>query len=233
MSTPTSLLAAGLGWAAGMRSMTPPAVLARTLVSQRPSIPLLARRRRQPARVLGTGRAATLLTVAAAGELTADKLPVAPPRTSPRQHLAPMVTLPRRGPPRGPMTKGHGPTETRGPPGSGRSRFGSRWVSWPSSLSGSRQHRGGPRPHRRVLVTRRPGRPQKHSRSPRSRRRVRLRRRTNRPAAQLDRPWKRRSPSRKHPRAQRRAPQAGHRFIAHPKSSKPTAERAGPRFPTS
>ncbi|PAP81493.1 hypothetical protein B1759_09245 [Rubrivirga sp. SAORIC476] len=83
MSTPTSLLAAGLGWAAGMRSMTPPAVLARTLVSQRPSIPLLARRRRQPARVLGTDRAATLLTVAAAGELTADKLPVAPPRTSP------------------------------------------------------------------------------------------------------------------------------------------------------
>ncbi len=165
--------------------------------------------------------------------MTGSEPPSPPPRTSPRQHLAPMVTLPRRGPPRGPMTKGHGPTETRGPPGSGRSRFGSRWVSWPSSLSGSRQHRGGPRPHRRVLVTRRPGRPQKHSRSPRSRRRVRLRRRTNRPAAQLDRPWKRRSPSRKHPRAQRRAPQAGHRFIAHPKSSKPTAERAGPRFPTS
>ena len=83
MSTPTPLLAAGLGWAAGMRSMTPPAVLARTLASRKPSVPLLARQRRQPARALGADRAATLLTIAAAGELTADKLPVAPPRTSP------------------------------------------------------------------------------------------------------------------------------------------------------
>lgn len=83
MSTPTPLLAAALGWAAGMRSMTPPAVLAQTLAGQALSIPLLARRRRQPARALSTDRAGTLLTVAAAGELTVDKLPVAPPRTSP------------------------------------------------------------------------------------------------------------------------------------------------------
>ena len=81
MSAPTSLLAATLGWAAGMRSMTPPAVLAHALGSRTLANRLLTRRRPQPARTLGTDRAAALLTVAAAGELVVDKLPMAPPRT--------------------------------------------------------------------------------------------------------------------------------------------------------
>ena len=83
MSAPTSLLAAALGWAAGMRSATPVAVLSRTLAGSKPRIPQLARRRRQPAQVLASDRATTLLPLAAAGELVVDKLPVAPPRTSP------------------------------------------------------------------------------------------------------------------------------------------------------
>lgn len=83
MSAPTPLLAAVLGWAAGMRSMTPPAVLAQTLNRARPRVPQLARRRRPPAAALGSDRAAALLPLAAAGELVADKLPVTPARTDP------------------------------------------------------------------------------------------------------------------------------------------------------
>ena len=83
MSAPTTLLAAVLGWAAGMRSATPPAVLSRTLSGATPRIPQLARRRPQPARVLGTDRAKIALSLAAAGELVADKLPITPARTDP------------------------------------------------------------------------------------------------------------------------------------------------------
>lgn len=83
MSAPTPLLAAALGWAAGMRSMMPPAVLAQTLSRSKPRVPHLARRRRQPADALGSDRAATLLPLAAAGELIGDKLPITPGRTDP------------------------------------------------------------------------------------------------------------------------------------------------------
>ncbi len=87
MAAPTTILAAAFGWAAGMRSAMPLTVLSRTLASQTSPVPLLARRRRQPARALGSDRAAALLPLAAAGEIVADKTPMIPPRTSP----APLV----------------------------------------------------------------------------------------------------------------------------------------------
>jgi len=73
--------AAALGWIAGMRSMTPPALLARTLSDRSPVGRLL--RRREPAASLGSDAAARLLPLAAAGELVGDKLPITPARTSP------------------------------------------------------------------------------------------------------------------------------------------------------
>lgn len=79
----TTALAAALGWAAGMRSATPVAALARALADARSPFPRLARTPRGPARVLGTDAAATWLPVAAAGELVVDKLPMTPARTSP------------------------------------------------------------------------------------------------------------------------------------------------------
>lgn len=74
--TPTPLLAIALGWTAGMRSMTPPALLAHALSGT-------VRPRRQPARVLTSPLAQRLLPLAAGGELIADKLPITPARTSP------------------------------------------------------------------------------------------------------------------------------------------------------
>jgi uncharacterized membrane protein len=76
MPLPTTLAAAGLGWAAGMRSMTAPAALAHVL-SDRFGAP-----RRQPARLLASDRVAGLLKLAAAGEVVGDKMPFAPDRTS-------------------------------------------------------------------------------------------------------------------------------------------------------
>ena len=70
----TSLLSAALGWAVGMRSATPPTVLARALAHGR-------RPRRQPARALAS--AASWLPLAAGGEILADKLPAMPNRTAP------------------------------------------------------------------------------------------------------------------------------------------------------
>jgi uncharacterized membrane protein len=66
-----------------MRSMMPAAALAQTLNRSKPSIPQFARRRRQPAAALASDRAASLLPLAAAGELVGDKLPVTPARTGP------------------------------------------------------------------------------------------------------------------------------------------------------
>ena len=77
----TPAYAAALGWVAGMRSMTPPALLARTLADRRGVARLLGRR--QPARALGSEAAQTLLPLAALGEIVADKLPMTPARTSP------------------------------------------------------------------------------------------------------------------------------------------------------
>ena len=78
----TPLYAAALGWVAGMRSATPPALLARTL-ADRSGLRRLLGRRRQPAKALSTDAAAALLPLAAAGEMAADKLPTIPARTSP------------------------------------------------------------------------------------------------------------------------------------------------------
>ena len=75
MSLSTPALAAGLGWTAGMRSMTAPALLSRALRSRR-HVP-------QPADALGSTLARRLLTVAALGELVGDKLPGVPDRTAP------------------------------------------------------------------------------------------------------------------------------------------------------
>ncbi len=70
----STLLAAGFGWVAGMRSASAPALLANGL-----STP--AWRYRRPARFLA--RYPRLLGVAAAGEYVMDKLPTTPARTAP------------------------------------------------------------------------------------------------------------------------------------------------------
>ena len=71
------LSAIGLGAVAGIRSMTPPALLSRA--ASRGEIPGIAG---TPFGFLASPRVATLLTVLAAGEISADKLPVAPDRVS-------------------------------------------------------------------------------------------------------------------------------------------------------
>ncbi len=73
LATPT--LAAGLGWTAGMRSMSAPALLSHALGGRR--------RLRQPADSLGSTFARRALTAAALGEMIADKLPGMPARTDP------------------------------------------------------------------------------------------------------------------------------------------------------
>ena len=77
----TPAYAAALGWIAGMRSLTPPALLTRTLSDRRGPARLLGRR--QTARALGSSAARALLPLAAVGEIAADKVPGMPARTSP------------------------------------------------------------------------------------------------------------------------------------------------------
>lgn len=76
----TLALAAGFGLVAGMRSMSAPAFLSRRLASL-PSRRL--RRRGAVVRLLGSPRAAALLTTLAVGEMVADKTPGMPARTDP------------------------------------------------------------------------------------------------------------------------------------------------------
>lgn len=76
MGLSTPALAAGLGWAAGMRSMAAPALLSRALEGRR--------RLRQPADALHSTLARRLLTAAAAGEIVGDKMPGMASRTAPR-----------------------------------------------------------------------------------------------------------------------------------------------------
>lgn len=79
-SVTTLAYAAGLGAIAGMRSMAAPALLSRRLARrQRPWDAL--RKRPVAVRLLASRRSATVLTVLAAGELVADKLPFVPART--------------------------------------------------------------------------------------------------------------------------------------------------------
>lgn len=73
----TLLLAAGLGAVSGLRSMTGVAMLSRELSHRR------RRGRSGLLRMLTTPPTASLLAVAAAGELMADKLPMIPARISP------------------------------------------------------------------------------------------------------------------------------------------------------
>lgn len=75
VNTSTFLATAGLGVAAGMRSMTAPAALAHVL-SRRTLRP-----DGQPARLLASPRVAGLARLAAAGEYVGDKMPFAPDRT--------------------------------------------------------------------------------------------------------------------------------------------------------
>lgn len=69
--------AVGLGAVAGIRSMTPPALVSRA--ASRGGIKGLEK---TPFGFLASPRVATLLTVLALGEISADKLPFAPDRTS-------------------------------------------------------------------------------------------------------------------------------------------------------
>lgn len=75
MTHRTFASAAALGWTAGMRSMTAPALTAFALAE--------TRTRSFPARLLTTPLARRGLAVAALGEMGADKLPGMPSRTSP------------------------------------------------------------------------------------------------------------------------------------------------------
>ncbi len=76
----TLAYAAGVGAIAGMRSMAAPALLSRRLQQrEQPSDRLLPRS--TGVRLLGSRRAATVLTVLAAGEMVADKMPFVPART--------------------------------------------------------------------------------------------------------------------------------------------------------
>ena len=70
--------AIGLGAVAGIRSMTPPALLSRA--ASRGEVRGLEG---TPFGFLSSPRVATLLTVLAAGEISADKLPFSPDRISP------------------------------------------------------------------------------------------------------------------------------------------------------
>lgn len=76
MDLSPSTAAFALGWTAGMRSASAPALLAHALASGR-------RPRREPAHALAGPWASRLLIVAAGGEMVADKLPFIPARTSP------------------------------------------------------------------------------------------------------------------------------------------------------
>ena len=69
--------AIGLGVVAGIRSMTPPALLSRA--ASRGEVPGIEN---TPFAFLASPRAARLLTVLALGEISADKLPFSPDRTS-------------------------------------------------------------------------------------------------------------------------------------------------------
>ena len=69
--------AIGLGTVAGIRSMTPPALLSRA--ASRGEIPGIEK---TPFAFLASPRATRILTVLALGEISADKLPFAPDRTS-------------------------------------------------------------------------------------------------------------------------------------------------------
>ena len=73
----TALGALGLGAVAGIRSMTPPALLSRA--ASRGEIRGIEK---TPFAFLASPRVALLLTVLAAGEISADKLPFAPDRIS-------------------------------------------------------------------------------------------------------------------------------------------------------
>ncbi len=76
MTTRSFLATAGLGWAAGMRSMTAPAALSHVLSDRYSTV-------RQPARFLAMDSVSALSKLAAAGEVVADKLPSTPDRTAP------------------------------------------------------------------------------------------------------------------------------------------------------
>jgi uncharacterized membrane protein len=77
VNTSTFFATAGLGVAAGMRSMTAPAALAHVLSSQ------TFRPHDQPARLLASERVAGLAKLAAVGEWVGDKMPFVPDRTDP------------------------------------------------------------------------------------------------------------------------------------------------------
>lgn len=81
MTLQTFLATAGLGWSAGMRSMTAPAALSHVL-SRRPMTARFGTLP-QPAALLATGTVAALSKLAAAGEYVGDKMPGAPDRTVP------------------------------------------------------------------------------------------------------------------------------------------------------
>jgi uncharacterized membrane protein len=93
------LLAFGLGIVAGLRSMTPPAVVA--WAARLGHLELTA----TPLAWLGSGVAAWLFAAAALGELVADKLPFTPNRTAVGPFLGRLLTGALAG---GALVTGHG-----------------------------------------------------------------------------------------------------------------------------
>lgn len=86
MTSTLVLLVLGIGVLAGLRSMTPPAVLSWAV--HLGWVSLAGSRLAQ----MGTLSTALILTVLAAGELVADKLPRTPNRTAPGPLIARIVT---------------------------------------------------------------------------------------------------------------------------------------------
>jgi uncharacterized membrane protein len=85
-SKPHLALAFGIGLVAGLRTMTPPAALARA-ARRRPRA-----LRRSKLAFLSSPHATTVLSLLAAGELIADKLPFVPNRTSPPSLVARLIS---------------------------------------------------------------------------------------------------------------------------------------------
>ena len=79
-TTLTLAYAAGMGAIAGMRSMAAPALLSRRLTQRKRPWDRL-QPRAAAVRLLASPRSATVLTVLAAGEMAADKMPFVPART--------------------------------------------------------------------------------------------------------------------------------------------------------
>ena len=86
MSHPVLLLALGIGFVAGLRSLTPPAIVSWAAYLQWIHL------HGSPLSFMASPIAVGVFSIAAIGELIADKLPQTPPRTAPIGLIARIIT---------------------------------------------------------------------------------------------------------------------------------------------